>query len=135
MNLSTLLCVPTLLVLSLEARAAELSQYDHHIKSYIDFGNECSALLEKVKSKESADSSAPELQKLSLRFAEIRKQFNALDVIPDASRDELFTRYEMPLRQSWGKVYSEIFRIQKEQSYGSNDFVKAFQVFCQLLNE
>ncbi len=135
MNLTTLLCVPSLLVLSSEARAAEQSPYDHHIQSYIDFGNECSALLEKVTSKESAQSSVIELQKLSLRFTEIRKQLNALDVIPDENRDALFTKFEMPLRQAWGKVYSEIFRIQKAQSYGCNDFVKAFQVFCQLLNE
>ncbi len=135
MNLSTILCIPSLLVPSLEVRAAEQSPYDHHIQSYIDFGHDCSALLEKVTSKESAQAAAPDLQKLSLRFVEIREQLNALDVIPDESRDALFSQYEMPLRKSWGKVYAEIFRIQQAQSYGCNDFVQAFQVFCQLLNE
>ncbi len=135
MNPFAILCIPSLLVLSTEIRAADVSQYEDLLRRHITLGQDSATLLSRVTSKETAEENSSALQAISLRFAEISKAMNELAEIPEVHRSSLLKKYELPLRTTWGEVYKEIYRIQKAQSYGSNLFVKEFQVYCQLLNQ
>ncbi len=125
-----------LIVLALSPEGqAQPSETTKLLDEHIALGRASAELLAQVKDKQSATQSAPALQRLVERFALLSKNMQALAVLSETDARAMRQRYEMPLRESWGKVYHEIYRIQKAQSYGSHDFVKTFQLFCKLLDQ
>ncbi len=127
-------CILIVLALPSEGQA----QHSETIKlldEHIAIGRAGAALLAQVKDRQSATQAAPALKQLVDRFALLSKNMQALAVLSEPDAQALRQRYEMPLRESWGKVYQEIYRIQKAQSYGSHHFVQSFQLFCKLLDQ
>ncbi len=126
--------IAVVLALHSEVRAQDVT-LDELLQQHVKLGRDSAALLAQVTSRQSATQATPALRALIERFAVIGRTMNAHAALSDAEAQPLRQKYERPLRESWGKVYHEIYRIQKAQSYGSAEFVQTFQLFCKLLDQ
>ncbi len=65
----------------------------------------------------------------------LKKEFAKLDSLSAESKEAIGQKYELPMRQSWGDVYAEIYRLQKAQCFASITFAQQLQAYCTLLNQ
>ncbi len=132
--------IPILITAALmQPCVAEVAAASHELDSlmadYIKVAEDITTLLLKVDSRESATAQSEELGKLVLRLDDIRKKLEKIPPLAEAEGEPIRQKYEQEMRVAWGKLYQEIFRIQKKQCFGSQPFLEQFQVFCQLLNQ
>ncbi len=115
--------------------AAASHELDSLLADYIKIAEDLTAILLQVDSRESATAHSQELAKIVVRLDKVRQRFEKIPPLADAEGQPIRQKYEQKMRVAWGKLYTEIFRIQKKQCFGSQPFLEQFQVFCQLLNQ
>lgn len=92
-------------------------------------------VLQKVKDKGTADAAAPELQKAMATVYDARNALQGIKALSEADAAEVKERYEKPMREEWGKLYREIFRLQQAKCYESEEFFKLFNYMCLMLEK
>lgn len=110
-------------------------EYDAAFERYIALGDELSLLLEKAQDKRSAETLAGELQGVLLRVDESRLEMRAITNLTEAQSRHIRERYEKRMRTSWGKVYDQIYRLQKSRCYDSVALLKPFSILCSFLEK
>lgn len=91
--------------------------------------------LRAAKDKASADAAAPQLKAALEKLYDARTQMQTLTSLTPGEKAEVEKRYGLKMRQQWGKVYEEMFRIQKEQCFGSAEFGKLYSVMGLMLGK
>lgn len=116
-------------------QAAIPADIDRAFTTYTSIPETLVPVLEKVTSRESAESAAPELRVELINLYKNRAELENIQSLSPAVKTEVLKKYEMDMRRSWGKVYEQIFRLQKAQCYGSVNFYREFQTLCMMLNK
>lgn len=91
-------------------------------------------VLESVTDKESADAAASRLNAVLPKVYDARSALQNISLTPETQM-EIRQKYEQKMREDWGRVYSHIFRLQKNRCYLSLDFFKQFHALCLMLDQ
>lgn len=108
---------------------------DSIFSRYCQIAHDVLPILKGVTDKASADAAAPLLEKQMVPLFLLKKEFANLKTLPAGSEAAISKKYERPMRESWGNVYAEIFRLQKAQGFASIAFARQLQAYCTLLNQ
>ena len=92
-------------------------------------------VLQGVKDKATADAAAPKLKEAMATVYDAREALKDIKQLSDADAAEVKARYEKPMREEWGKLYREIFRLQQVKCYNSEEFFKLFSYMCLMLEK
>ena len=92
-------------------------------------------VLEKVKDKASADAAAPQLQEALAAVYDARDALKDIKELSEADAAEVKARYEKRMREEWGRLYREIFRLQNNRCYDSEQFFKYFSYMTLMLEK
>lgn len=64
-----------------------------------------------------------------------RNELQDIKQLSEADAAEVKERFEKPMREEWGKLYREIFRLQQAKCYESEEFFKLFNYMCLMLEK
>ncbi|MDO5469852.1 MAG: hypothetical protein Q4F38_01005 [Akkermansia sp.] len=117
------------------AQAAIPADIDNAFARYTQMPHELLPILRKAQDKESANAAATELNAVLPKLYELRSELTKISSLKPEVSAELVRKYSMTMRRNWGKVYEEIFRLQKQRCYDSLAFFKQFQVLCMMLDQ
>ncbi|MDO5472007.1 MAG: hypothetical protein Q4F35_01605 [Akkermansia sp.] len=116
-------------------QAAIPQNIDQAFERFTALPNTLVPILEKAKDRQSADAAAKELNDALPLIYDARTEFmNIQSLSPEVSA-EVLMKYEKNMRRNWGKVYENIFRLQKARCYDSIAFFKEFQTLCAMLEQ
>ncbi len=124
-----LIAAPTFAQESLPAHIREL------FESYIALPNTLVPVLQSATDKQSADNTAPLLRDELKKLYGIRESLQKVPVLTPQQSEQVRKRYEREMREQWGKVYAEMFRLQQNRCYGSAEFAKVYKTMCLMLNK
>ncbi len=91
-------------------------------------------VLEEAKDKESAEAAAPKLQALLTKVYDARSELQNIKLTPEIQA-ELKEKYGRKMQEDWGRIYQNIFRLQKARCYLSLSFFKQFHTLCMMLDQ
>lgn len=91
--------------------------------------------LQAAKDKASADAAAPQLKAAMEKLYDARTQMQMLTSLSPEEKAAVEKRYGLKMRQQWGKVYEEMFRIQKAKCFGSPEFGKLYSIMGLMLGK
>lgn len=91
--------------------------------------------LESATDKASADAAAPKLKAALEQLYDTRTKMQGLKELTPAQRTEVEKRYALTMRREWGKVYEQMFRLQREKCYGSAEFSRLYSVMGLMLGK
>lgn len=115
---------------------AAIPEYiDQTFAQFTAIPEELYPILAGVTDRESADQATEALNALLPKVYDIRTELRNITELPVDVKTELLRKYEIPMRRNWGKVYEEIFRLQKVRCYDSLSFFKQFHALCMMLNK
>ena len=118
------------------SRAAEVPEaIDTAFRHYVMLPDLLLPVLEKARDKESAEAAAPELQALLANVYDARRDMLKIPSLSPEVAAELRRRYEADMRARWGKVFAQISRLLKANSYGSPAFSKQMSTLCLMFEE
>lgn len=92
-------------------------------------------LLEKVTSRESADTAAPKLQEKLSDVYTVREKLHKMPRVTPTQKQQIRLRYETRMRQEWGRMYAQIARLQEARCYQSPPFTEAFRLLCMMIEK
>lgn len=92
-------------------------------------------VLQGVKDKATADAAAPKLKEALATVYDARDALKDIKQLSEADAAEVKERYEKPMREEWGKLYQEIYRLQQVKCYNSEEFFKLFSYMCLMLEK
>ena len=92
-------------------------------------------ILESVTDRESADAAAPRLNAVLPRVYDARTELSTINSLPPQVRREVLQKYEQSMRENWGKLYEQLFRLQQARCYNSLAFFRQFHALCAMLNK
>ncbi len=92
-------------------------------------------ILESVTDQESADAAAPQLNAVLPQVYDARTELTAINSLPPQVRREVLQKYEQAMRENWGKLYEQLFRLQQVRCYNSLAFFRQFHALCAMLNK
>lgn len=101
---------------------------------YIQLGKDLTEVLDKVKDKKSAAENTAALQEILPRVGEIRREIGSIDKLRPEDAKEVSAKYERSMRETWGNVFANIYRLQRERCYEEIPFFRAFSILCSLLD-
>ncbi len=133
--LSILALVACTLTPAAEAQNAIPPLVDEAFASYAALPSKLVPVLSKVKDKESADTAAPALFALLPEVYDTRTALHRIGEMGRAETQLVQQKYETQLRREWGKLFEQIYRLQKTQCYGSQELFKQFQILCLMLEK
>lgn len=123
-------------LLSGVAGAAEVpAELDAMFQRYVSLPDAILPVLTAARDKASADKMAPELEALMGRVSDSRRELLTVPALTDEVAEAVRRKYEAEMRSRWGKVYDEIYRLQRVRCYESISFFKQFITFCVLLGK
>lgn len=91
--------------------------------------------LKAAQDKASAEAAAPQLKTALEALYDMRNKMQLVTEIPAEHKAAVEEKYAHRMRVQWGKVYEEIFRLQKEQCYDAPEFTKMFRVMMLMLGK
>lgn len=113
--------------LSVAAAEPELpSEVKEAFDAYAALPAELLPILESVQDKASADAAAPKLHAALDKIYVTREAMQKVSALTPQQSALVQQRYAQKMRQDWGRVYAEIFRLRKAQCFGSIAFVNEF---------
>lgn len=126
--------IPIIACVAMSQTQAEISPaHETAMNEYISLADSLLPVLASVKDTETADAAAPALSAMLPTMIEVREKINKLPPLQDADKSELERRYAMKMRNQWGEVFREIFRLQSAQCFNSASFRDAFTSACIVL--
>lgn len=94
--------------------------------SYCALPAELLPILESVQDKASADAAAPKLHAALDKIYITRDAMQKVSELTPAQSAFVQKQYAPAMRQQWGRVYEQIFRLRRAQCFGSIAFVNEF---------
>ncbi len=110
-------------------------EIDSAFAHYTALPNTLVPILESVTDRESADAAAPRLNAVLPRVYDARTELTAITSLPPQVRQEVLQKYEQAMRENWGKLYEQLFRLQQVRCYNSLSFFRQFHALCAMLNK
>lgn len=134
MNVNTL-TLASLLILPGLVQAAIPAETDRAFADFTALPLELLPVLEGVTDRDSAEQSAEKLNALLPRVYDSRTAMTRIETLTPEVKRELLQKYEKDMRNNWGKVYTQIFRLQNQRCYNSLAFFKQFHALCMMLDK
>lgn len=127
--------IPALAVVPLTALAQEAlsPSLDAIFARYTALPDKLVPILNSVQDNASASAAAQTLKECLPELYESCKEIKAIPQLSPDEQRQIRQKYEQGMRQQWGKVYQEIFRIRRQQGYHSESFLEVFQMMTILL--
>lgn len=137
MNAIPIRCMlPALLAAVLLARTYALEPaVEQAFERYMAIPSAVLPVLQKVKDKASADTAAAELKQAMATIYDARNALQDIKQLSESDAAEVKARYEKPMREEWGRLYREIFRLQQVKCYESQEFLNLFSYMCLMLEK
>ncbi len=110
-------------------------QVDTAFSRYAALPSTLLPILTEAQNRETADAAAPALKAALPEVYEARSALHAISSIGKEEVQQVQQKYETQLRQEWGKLFEQIYRLQKNHCYGSLPFFKQFQTLCLMLEK
>ncbi len=108
---------------------------DEAFASYAALPSKLVPVLSRVQNQETADAAAPELLALLPAVYDTRSALHRISDLGPQETQLVQQKYETQLRSEWGKLFEQIFRLQKAKCYGSLPFFKQFHTLCLMLEK
>lgn len=103
------------------------------LSRYIKLGEELVPVLSAARDATGAEKAAPALQALLPRVMDSGRELKAVASLSEEDSRQLRAKFERPMRETWGKVYDEIYRLQRVRCYECVSFFRSFSILCSLL--
>lgn len=103
--------------------------------SYVKLPDSLVPVLRSVNDKEGATAAAPKLRAELEKLYAIRESLRKVSSLTPWQNELVRNRYEQAMREQWGKVYTEMFRLQREKCYGSAEFTRLYRIMCMMLDK
>lgn len=117
------------------AQEALPSHITNLFDSYIKLPDTLVPVLQSANDKASATAAAPKLHAELEKLYGIRESLRKVSSLTPRQNELVRNRYEQVMREQWGKVYSEMFRLQREKCYGSAEFTRLYRIMCMMLDK
>lgn len=127
--------IPALHCTCMCAQAAIPADIDNVFKSYIQLAKEIEPVLAAAVDQKSADNATQALYDLLPKTYEARTALLKIESLPADVQAELIQKYGKTMQVEWGKVYEQIFRLEKANCYHSLSFFKQFRALCMMLQQ
>lgn len=127
--------VPSIIVCSLSTQAAIPSDLQQTFENYIALAREIEPILAGATDKQTADDSALALYDILPKVYEARTVLQKIENLTPELQAELVEKYGKTMQTEWGKVYEQIFRLEKVNCYHSLSFFKQFRALCMMLQQ
>ncbi len=92
-------------------------------------------ILSEVRDTASADAAAPKLYEALPAVYDARKALRSIPKLSEEETQIIQRKYETTLRQEWGKLFEQIYRLQRIRCYQSIPLFKQFQTLCLMLEK
>lgn len=102
---------------------------------YVKLGEELAPVLASAKDADGARDAAPALQALLPRVMDSGRELRSISALNGADLKQIRAKFERPMRETWGRVYDEIYRLQRVRCYECVPFFRSFSILCSLLEE
>ncbi len=103
--------------------------------SYVKLPDSLVPVLRSVNDKDGATAAAPKLREELEKLYAIRESLRKVSSLTPRQNELVRNRYEQAMREQWGKVYTEMFRLQREKCYGSAEFTRLYRIMCMMLDK
>lgn len=103
--------------------------------AYVSLPDTLVPVLQSATDKHAADKAAPRLREELKKLFAIRESLQKVRSLTPKQNEQVRKRYEKDMREQWGKVYTEMFRLQRNRCYGSADFAREYKTMCLMLNK
>ena len=103
--------------------------------SYVKLPDSLVPVLRSVNDKDGATAAAPKLRAELEKLYAIRESLRKVSSLTPRQNELVRNRYERAMREQWGKVYTEMFRLQREKCYGSAEFTRLYRIMCMMLDK
>lgn len=103
--------------------------------SYVKLPDSLVPVLRSVNDKDGATAAAPKLRAELEKLYAIRESLRKVSSLTPQQNELVRNRYEQAMREQWGKVYTEMFRLQREKCYGSAEFTRLYRIMCMMLDK
>lgn len=103
--------------------------------SYISTAEELGGILKGVNDTKSADAAVAPMKKAMLRLYHSHRELQKIQKLSPEQGEWIRQHYELKMRQHWGVVYEQIFRLNKHSNYESPEFSKLFHTMCMMLDQ
>lgn len=103
--------------------------------SYVKLPDSLVPVLRSVNDKDGATAAAPRLRAELEKLYAIRESLRKVSSLTPQQNELVRNRYEQAMREQWGKVYTEMFRLQREKCYGSAEFTRLYRIMCMMLDK
>ena len=103
--------------------------------SYVKLPDSLVPVLRNVNDKDGATAAAPKLRAELEKLYAIRESLRKVSSLTPRQNELVRNRYEQAMREQWGKVYTEMFRLQREKCYGSAEFTRLYRIMCMMLDK
>ena len=127
--------VPTIIVCSISAQAAIPTDLKQTFEDYIALAKEIEPILSAAKDQQTADDQALALYDILPKVYEARTVLQKIENLTPEVQAELVEKYGKTMQIEWGKVYEQIFRLEKVNCYHSLSFFKQFRALCMMLQQ
>lgn len=129
------LLIPLCICCCATAQAAIPADLANAFDRYIELAKEITPILASAQDKATADSAALALYNILPKVYESRTELMKIDALSPELSAELQQKYGKTMQKEWGKVYEEIFRLEKADCYHSLSFFKQFRALCMMLRQ
>lgn len=120
---------------SAETDAVVPAEVQTAFEHYVALPKALLPVLTSAKDAATAEAAAPALHDLLPRVYDARREINAISSLPPNVAEAVRLRYEKQMRAEWGKVYEQIYRLQRVRCYENVPFFKQFSTLCVLLGQ
>ncbi len=103
--------------------------------SYVKLPDSLVPVLRSVNDMDGATAAAPKLRAELEKLYAIRESLRKVSSLTPQQNELVRNRYERAMREQWGKVYTEMFRLQREKCYGSAEFTRLYRIMCMMLDK
>ncbi len=110
-------------------------QVDEAFSAYAALPAKLVPILSEATDTASADAAAPRLLEVLPAVYDARSALHRIPSLSAAETHLVQQKYEVTLRREWGKLFEQIYRLQKVRCYESRAFFKQFQTLCLMLEK
>lgn len=104
-------------------------------EAYIAYPDSLLPVLESVQDTASAEAAVPQLRRQLEKLYDVRSGLQGISTLSAEQQKSIKRRYETRMRQRWGAVYEQIFRLQNAECYRSRNFSQMFRLLCMMLQK
>lgn len=104
-------------------------------EDYIAYPGELVPILASVQNQETADAAVVPLRRQLEKLYDLKSGIQGIQSLTPSQQVLVKTLYERRMREQWGEVFKQIFRLQTEKCYQSREFSRMFRVLCMMLQK